>query len=54
MKTAILLCAPDVPPSEIKILRKNLHKVLDKKGKKAKFLVVNYDVSVTALNPSCK
>ena len=51
MKAVLLVCAPDVPPSEIKILRKKLRKVLDGK---AKCIVVNYDVGVTLLHPSEK
>jgi hypothetical protein len=46
MKTAFLFCAPDVPPSEMKKLRKWLHKVL---GKKVRFVAVNYNVNVTTL-----
>jgi predicted RNA methylase len=46
MKAVLVVCAPDVPPSEIKILRKNLRKVL--KGK-VRFIVVNYDVNIARI-----
>ena len=48
MKKTLLICASEVPPSEIKVLRKELRKAL---GKKAKFVVVNYNVNVTTLVP---
>jgi hypothetical protein len=49
MRIALLVCAPDVPESEMKALRKQLRKAL---GKKAKFAAVNYNVNVTTL--ACK
>lgn len=48
MKAVLLVCAPEVPPLEIKILRKELRKALKKK---AKLVVVNYEVDVALLHP---